>query len=69
CGSCHTSTLMTAKASAVRVFDLARETWASTMSPEQLESFGRRLRKLTEPARKKVEVFVEEELKRRGQSQ
>lgn len=37
CGSCHTLTLLTAKASAVRVFDLAREAWVSTMSPEQLE--------------------------------
>lgn len=68
CGSCHTSTLPTAKPGAVKVFDLAREDWHARMSKDQLESFGRRLRKLEEPARSTVKAFVEREIgKREGQ--
>lgn len=65
CGSCHTSTLPTAKPGALRVFDLAKDAWAVTMSREQLESFQRRLRKLSRPARSKVEAFVDAEMKER----
>lgn len=37
CGSCHTSTLPTAKPGAIRVFDLKYTDWMSRMNAKQLE--------------------------------
>ena len=60
CGSCHTSTLSTAKPKAVKVFDLAQENWAGTMSSQQLDKFLSRLNSLPESERSKVSKFVEQ---------
>ena len=62
CGSCHTSTLSTAKPGAVEVFDLVNDDWSATMSGEELNSFRKRLRKLDDSSRTKVEKLVIGEL-------
>lgn len=62
CGSCHTSTLPTAKSDAVRIFDLVRDDWVEMMSTENLEGFRRRLDKFREPDRTKVIELVQRRL-------
>lgn len=59
CGSCHTSTLSTAKPGAIQIFDLAHDTWYATMSNEQLLSFRNRLSKLDPLPRSHVAALVD----------
>lgn len=61
CGSCHTSSLPTAKPGAVKVFDLVHDRWAATMSEDELDSFASRLKNLPEAQRARVQRFVLEE--------
>lgn len=66
CGSCHTSSLATAKPGAVRVFDLAKEDWSVNMSAEQLQSFKRRTTgDFDEEGARKIDAFLGVELARR----
>lgn len=66
CGSCHTSTLSTAKPGAVKIFDIAHEQWASTMTVAQLDKFKTRLNSLPENERSKIAEFVQQEKAKRG---
>ena len=62
CGSCHTSTLPTAKSGAVAVFDLAREDWSASMTPEHLKGFAKRSRDFHDPAKAKVDQLLAAEM-------
>jgi hypothetical protein len=67
CGSCHTSSLATAKPGAIRVFDLAKEDWAAIMSAKQLQKFKQRLSGgMDEAGKRKLIDFLGAELARRG---
>ena len=66
CGSCHTSTLPTAKQKAVAVFDLAKEDWPTTISEKRFEAFKRRLSSLDNSQKEKVDRFVQEEINHRA---
>lgn len=65
CGSCHTSTLPTAKPKAVAVFDLARDDWPRTMSVARLGKFEGRLSSLDDSLKSLVKQFVRDETVRR----
>ena len=66
CGSCHTSSLATAKPGAIRVFDLVKEDWAASMSAEQLQGFQRRASgSVDEEDVRKIDDFLGAELARR----
>ena len=66
CGSCHTSSLATAKPGAIRVFDLAKEDWSASMSAEQLQGFQRRATgSVDEEGVRKIDDFLGAELARR----
>ncbi len=66
CGSCHTSSLETAKPGAIRVFDLVKEDWAASMSAEQLQGFQRRASgSVDEEDVRKIDDFLGAELARR----
>ena len=66
CGSCHTASLPTAKTAALEVFDLDKEAWSASMSVEQLESFGRRLRQnRNDTLRVRAATFVAEQIEQR----
>lgn len=58
CGSCHTSTLPTAKPKALKIFDLVRADWPSTMSARQLVAFNNRLNSLEKLEKEIIEKFV-----------
>jgi hypothetical protein len=62
CGSCHTSSLPTAKPKAVAVFDLTRDDWSSSMTSEQLKSFAARSKDFREDARAKVDLLLAAEM-------
>jgi hypothetical protein len=66
CGSCHTSTLPTAKPKAVAVFDLARDDWPRTMSVARLGKFEGRLSSLDDSLKSLVKQFVRDETARRN---
>src|SRR5206468_9738194 len=66
CGSCHTSSLPTAKPKAVAVFDLTQEDWPGGMSARQLEKFKNRLSSLGDSLTRKVDEFVSNEIARRN---
>jgi len=66
CGSCHTSSLPTAKPAAVAVFDLAREDWSATMTPEHLKGFEGRSRDFHDPAKAKVDQLIAAEMVKWG---
>ncbi len=69
CGSCHTSSLATAKPGAIRVFDLVKEDWAASMSAEQLQGFQRRASgSVDEEDVRKIDDFLGTELARREAS-
>ncbi|MEX0736068.1 MAG: hypothetical protein WD182_01405 [Bacteroidota bacterium] len=68
CGSCHTASLPTAKTAALEVFDLDKEAWSESMTVEQLESFGRRLRgNKNDTLRVRAAAFVAEQIEEREQ--
>jgi len=62
CGTCHTSTLATAKPGAIRIFDLARDDWSSMITKDHLKGFERRLRDLNESDGKVVSELIRTEL-------
>jgi hypothetical protein len=67
CGSCHQSSLETAKPGAIAVFDLDAEDWASRMNADRLYEFLVRIDgDLDESTRPRVRAFLESELARRG---
>lgn len=68
CGSCHTSTLATAKPGAIAVFDLAHHEWPATMSIHQLERFEGRLKSLDDSLKAKIGEFVKTETASRKSS-
>ncbi len=70
CGSCHTSTLSTAKPKALQVFDLKFSDWMSRMTKKQLkETFTKRLgRTVEEKNRTTISDALSAELFRRNRS-
>lgn len=66
CGSCHTSTLASARPGAVQVFDLVKADWSAGMSSAQLEKFRSRLARLDHSKRQRVEEFVRNEQQKRS---
>jgi mono/diheme cytochrome c family protein len=68
CGSCHTSSLPTAKPGAIKIFDLKRNDWPSTISSQQFEKFKGRLSGESDNIRKKIDKLVESELAQRKNS-
>ncbi len=64
CGSCHTTSLPTAKPAALAVFDLAKEDWSAEMTEQELNGFRRRTRDYGDPLAQKVEALVAAELAR-----
>jgi hypothetical protein len=56
CGSCHRSTLPTAKHGALAVFDLDEAIWDRKLSAEQIDSLAHRARALesNDPANKVI---------------
>jgi hypothetical protein len=67
CGTCHTSTLATAKPGALAIFDLARDDWSAMITKEHFPGFERRLKSLEEPDRAMVSRLVQAELSGRLQ--
>jgi mono/diheme cytochrome c family protein len=65
CGSCHTSTLPTAKPGAVAAFDLEKDDWSASMNAEQLHSFGKRLSDFKDSSRVQINKLISAELARR----
>ena len=61
CGSCHTSTLPTAKPKAVAVFDLKSDDWSAGMTAAQLKGFEKRLDKFSESEKVKIGKLLSEE--------
>ena len=66
CGSCHTSTLPTAKPGALKVFDLVRDQWLSTASTKQLGSFLSRTKNFPEEERAKIAHLIEQKKTQRA---
>ena len=66
CGTCHQSTLPTAKPAALAIFNLDADDWWSTLTPARLTGgFPRRLNGLLDDAgRRQLRAFVEAELAR-----
>jgi hypothetical protein len=64
CGSCHTSTLATAKPGAIAVFDLVKEDWAGDMSQHDLSNFNRRVGRFDDSANMVVREFLGMQLTR-----
>ena len=62
CGTCHTSTLTTAKPGAIRIFDLVRDDWSGMITREHFKGFKRRLRDLNESDGKMVSELIRTEL-------
>ena len=65
CGSCHTSTLPTAKPKAVVVFDLKNEDWSATMQVEQLKKVDTRIKDFSTTEKEKIDKLISAELARR----
>ena len=61
CGSCHTSTLATAKPKAIKIFDLAREDWSGMITKDHFKGLERRLQDLNESDKKMVSEFIRAE--------
>ena len=68
CGTCHRSSLATAKPAALAIYDLDRDSWVSTLTPRQLQNgFPRRLNaRLDEGGRQQMRAFIAAELAQRG---
>ena len=64
CGSCHTSSLRTAKPAALAVFDLARDDWSAEMTKQELSGLQSRTRDIRDTLALKVEALVAAELAR-----
>lgn len=64
CGSCHQSSLPTAKPAALAIYDLDRDDWASMLTESRLRGgFPRRLNgRLDEGGRQQLRRFIESEL-------
>ncbi len=61
CGSCHQSTLKTAKPKALEIFDLDKESWHETVKDKHLEGIASRIGKskgLSEADRKATLDFI-----------
>ena len=65
CGSCHTSTLPTAKPKAVAVFDLKNDDWSGKMTVSQMKGFDKRLDKFNPSEKSKINKLLDAELARR----
>ena len=68
CGSCHTSTLPTAKPGAVAAFDLVKDDWSGSMTTEQLQGFAKRTRDFSDSAKVKIDHLLAAEIAERGTS-
>ncbi len=68
CGSCHTSTLATAKPGALKIFDLVRSDWPSSMSERQFAAFRNRLNSLDKHTQEIIERFIALELSLKAQT-
>ena len=68
CGTCHRSSLATAKPAALAIYDLDRDNWVSTLTPQQLQNgFPRRLNaRLDDGGRQQLRAFIAAELAQRG---
>lgn len=68
CGTCHQSTLPTARPAALAIYDLDRDDWASMLTEPRLRNgFPRRLNaRLDEGGRQQLRRFIEAELALRG---
>lgn len=62
CGTCHTSTLPTAKPGAIKIFDLARDDWSSMITKDHFKGFERRLHDLNKRDGKMVSELIRTEL-------
>ena len=64
CGSCHQSSLPTAKPAALAIYDLDRDDWATMLTAARLQNgFPRRLNaRLDAPGREQLRRFIEAEL-------
>lgn len=64
CGSCHQSSLPTAKAAALAIYDLDSDAWASMLTVARLQNgFPRRLNaQLDDSARQQLRSFIQSEL-------
>ena len=64
CGSCHQSSLPTAKPAALAIYDLDRDDWATMLTPARLQNgFPRRLNaRLDAQGREQLRRFIEAEL-------
>jgi hypothetical protein len=71
CGSCHRPGLPTSKPAALKIFDLDRSDWFSTMTTEQLDKGLKRLEGMggvTPTDRARYVAFADEEKSRRQAS-
>lgn len=68
CGSCHTSTLATAKPGALKIFDLVRSDWPSPMSERQFAAFRNRLNSLEKHEQEIIGRFIALELSLKAQT-
>lgn len=71
CSPCHDSTDPGAKAGALEVFDLDQRYWWPTMSDAQLDDARTRVREresATDDERRRVDAFVDAELRRRARA-
>jgi hypothetical protein len=64
CGTCHQSSLPTAKPAALAIYNLDRDDWASMLTDERLRNgFPRRLNaQLDDAGRSQLRAFIEAEL-------
>ena len=64
CGTCHQSTLPSARPAALAIFNLDADTWSSTITASQLQNgFPRRLEgRLDERGKVALRTFIEGEL-------
>ncbi len=62
CGSCHTSSLPTAKPKALTIFDVKRDDWPTTISERQFKAFKGRLNDMSDSLKHEIDVFVKGEI-------
>ena len=65
CGSCHTSTIPTAKPKALAVFDLKNDDWSGRMTVSQLKGFDKRLDKFNPSEKSKINKLLDAERAKR----
>jgi hypothetical protein len=69
CGSCHRSSLPTARPAALAIYDLDSESWSSMLTVARLQNgFPRRLNaRLDDAGRQQLRSFIQSELALRAQ--